>query len=229
MTIANEHLTRQFDVLPPKVLDLKITIIGAGAVGGWACLMLAKMGFKNITVWDFDKVSIENMNSQFFRFSDIDKPKVDALKYMVKDFADVDIKVNMARYEAGALSQIVLCCVDSMEARKNIFEQAMKSFAVSYFIDSRMAVEYLSQFCIDMNKKEDIAGYKKTLFSDDEAVQERCTNKATVYTASLAGSLVAKMVKDIATKNPYTRAVQYDVKGNKQLAWNTGCKEHTSA
>ena len=66
METRNEHLIRQFDLIPEDVLGEPITIIGVGAIGSWTTLALAKMGFQNLTVFDDDKVSIENMNSQFY-------------------------------------------------------------------------------------------------------------------------------------------------------------------
>ena len=65
-TFPNAHLTRQLDVIPVEILDEPINIIGAGAVGSFTALTLAKMGFAQIAVWDDDVVSEENLNAQFF-------------------------------------------------------------------------------------------------------------------------------------------------------------------
>ena len=45
MEIKNEHLTRQIDLIPTRVLNIPITVIGCGAIGGWTTLMLAKWAF----------------------------------------------------------------------------------------------------------------------------------------------------------------------------------------
>lgn len=223
-----DHLTRQMEIILPKVLHTPIAIIGVGAVGGWATLNLAKMGFHDITVWDNDIVSIENMNSQFYRFSDIDKPKVDALKYMVEDFSGVRIEANHAKWIDGPVRKITVCGVDSMESRKAIFAKCKGDFTCTHFIDTRMASEYISQWVINMQNSKQVDSYEKTLFTDKDAVQERCTAKSTIYTASLAAGLVAKAIKDIAMDIPFARAIQWDVKNNKPLVWIDGKKEHTA-
>ena len=64
--LKNQNLTRQLDLIPIAVLGTRITIIGAGAVGGWTSLALAKMGFSNITVFDYDVVEVENLNCQLY-------------------------------------------------------------------------------------------------------------------------------------------------------------------
>ena len=226
-----DHLTRQMEIIPVEKLGLPITIIGVGAVGSWATLQLAKMGFCDLSVFDHDIVSIENMNCQFYPFHSIDRPKVFALHMIVNDFTKVMIDCNARKWvpEDGTKTPVIICGVDSMEVRKQIFESCKKSFQVRYFIDTRMASEFMQQWVIDMQDSNAVEAYEKTLFTDKEAVQERCTAKATVYTASLAGSFIAKALKDIITDQPYARAINYDVKRNIPMIWNYGSKSHTTA
>src|ERR1017187_7892825 len=118
MELTNAHLTRQLDIIPIRVLGEPITIIGVGAGGSFATLMLAKMGFTRITVIDFDIVSVENMNSQFYRFKDIGQPKVTALQALVEDFTGVKITAVNDRYQGNVVFPgIVVSAVDSMAAR----------------------------------------------------------------------------------------------------------------
>jgi hypothetical protein len=224
-----DHLTRQMEIIPTKVLHTPIAIIGVGAVGGWATLMLAKMGFCDLTVWDMDNVATENMNSQFYRFSDIGRSKVLSLYNMVDDFSKVQIKTNHAKWLCeDKVAKITVCGVDSMEARKAIFNKCKRDFNCTHFIDTRMASEYISQFVVCMQDSEAVSNYEKTLFTDGEAVQERCTAKSTIYTASLSAGFVAKAVKDILTTTSFARTIQYDVKNNKPLIWMYGEKSHTT-
>src|SRR5271157_4266483 len=163
--VENEHLTRQSDLIPTEALSKRITIIGAGAVGSWVALSLAKMGFGDITVFDDDNVSIENMNCQFFPYDSIGKSKVDTLKALVKAFANVDIKAINYRYVGDKshrtasrsklttlpvnLAGIVISAVDSMEARKLIWDNAKKSREVSALIDPRMGAETSLMYIMD--------------------------------------------------------------------------------
>ena len=215
------HLTRQLDIIPIGTLSKRITVIGAGAIGSFTVLSLVKMGFTNIKVFDFDEVSMENMNCQWFRIKDIGKKKVFALQDLIKDFTDHEIEVVADRFEAGtfALTGIVISAVDSMAVRQNIWNAVKKSYAVEWLIDPRMASEYALQYVMNPHDVKDIESYEKTLYSDKDSVQERCTAKATMYTATMISGYVAKAVKDLVTKNPYARVTHWDIGLNNHQSW----------
>ena len=214
MELTNEHLTRQLDILPIKCLDKSITIIGAGAIGSFTALSLAKMGFEDITVYDFDKIEIENMNCQFYRRSDVGKLKVEALADLVESFTDVKINAINQLFEGDPLNGIVISAVDSMSARQMIWDGQKQSAGVDILIDPRMGAETAMLYCMNPHDADDRFSYEKTLYSDDEAVQERCTAKSTTYTALLLSGLVAKAVKDIVTDSPYPRIVNWSILHN---------------
>jgi len=213
-----EHLIRQADLIPKDVLGTQITIIGAGAIGSWVCLSLAKMGFGYIRVYDYDTVDIENMNCQFYRFDDIGKKKIDALRDMVYEFTKVTIMGIDDKYTNQKHGGIIISALDNMKARRDVFE-AHKASLADYIIDPRMGGEFATMYIIDPADEKDRAHYEKTLHSDEEAVHERCTAKATMYTANLLGGLVAKAVKDIVTNAPYTRTVQWDIGKNEFMSF----------
>ena len=59
-------------------------ILGCGAIGSSTAIQLARMGAKEITLYDFDEVEIQNVGvSQYFN-SDVGDYKVDALKNHIK-------------------------------------------------------------------------------------------------------------------------------------------------
>lgn len=189
-------LTRQLDFIPMESLSAEINIVGAGAIGSWVALSLAKMGFVDITVWDMDEVSIENMNCQFYPISHVGKPKVDVLKDMVEAFTGVSI-MTRGKYEGQQLSGIVVSALDNMETRKLIFDS--RSNVTKWIIDPRMSLEAASLVTCNCQDSTSVQRYAKTFYSDSDAVQERCTAKSTIYTANLIAGLVCKTVKDIAT------------------------------
>lgn len=214
-----DHLTRQLDIIPVGCLSQPITVIGAGAIGSFTVLSLAKMGFRNITVYDFDKVSEENMNCQWYRISDIGRPKVEALKDAVHSYSGVEINENDKKYEGGRLHGIVISAVDSMSVRKTIWQSVKDSPFVSWLIDPRMASEYAVSFVMNPNDDKDKESYEKTLHSDEGGVQERCTAKATIYTSTMIAGYVAKHVKDLVTNNPYARVTHWNIGDNVLQNW----------
>lgn len=220
MKLQDQHLTRQLDILPPSKTTVPITVIGAGAIGSFSVLALAKMGFDDITVIDFDEIEVENMNCQFYRFSDIGKPKVIALQQLVKDFTGIDIKAFNGKYEGGSFKGIVISAVDNMAVRKLIWDShKMTSPHTKFIIDPRMGAEMAMLYTMCPTNSEDIKSYETNLYSDDNAVQERCTAKATMYTACMLSGFVAKAVKDIVTDGPYPRVAMWSIKDNDLQSW----------
>ena len=202
-------------------MGIQINIIGAGAIGSFASLQLAKMGFTNQKVWDFDTVSIENMNCQFYRFKDIGKPKVNALQELVHDFTNEKISVVNDKWTMDqGQRDIIILAVDSMEVRKEIWTVIKENlFGVKYVIDSRMGSEAALMYVMNPFDQKDISAYEKTLYSNEDAVAERCTAKATIYTANLLSGMVVKAVKDIATGGHYPRVSQWNIKDNQLIQW----------
>lgn len=222
LIINNDHLTRQMEILPLESLHVPIFVIGAGAIGSFVVLSLTKMGFEDITVFDFDEVSVENMNCQWYRFRDIGLPKVKALQALIWDFTNVMIKPRQTRFRENnglELKGIVISAVDSMEARKVIWNEVKSNFRVSWFIDPRMAAEYALSYVMNPNDPKDITAYENTLYTDENAVQERCTAKATMYTATMIAGYVAKHVKDVVTGGEYARVTHWNIGTNVMQNW----------
>lgn len=173
-------------------------------------------------MWDFDPISVENMNCQYFPHADIGRPKVDSLKEVIKAFSGIDIKVHNERWENQPLNGIVIASVDSMAVRKQIWEHCKNNGRVQWLIDPRMSAETVLTYVMNPNDPEDQESYEKTLYSDshsDKISPERCTAKATMYTANLIGGYVAKHVKDLITKSPYARVTHWDIAQNQLLNW----------
>lgn len=211
--LKHDHLTRQLDIINPELQQKPITIVGAGAIGSFLALNLAKAGWTDITVYDFDTVSVENMSNQFFRFSDIGKNKVDALKDLVKDFTQIEINAvnqKLTGPELQGKSGILFYCVDSMQARYALTQDiGLTNFEL--VIDTRMSAEF---FVLHSFKPSSPDKYLKTLFSDSEAVAERCTAKSTIYTATLASALAVKVLKNYSVNEPILKILQWDIKSN---------------
>lgn len=219
-----DHLMRQLDIIPMEKLGESITVIGAGAIGSFTVLALVKMGFENITVYDFDKVSVENMNCQWYRFKDIGKQKVEALADLIYDFTGVGIKVMNEKFDGNPvqvaeLGRIVITAVDSMLVRTAIWGVCKDNPRVYWYIDPRMAAEYAMSYVMNPNNTKDIGSYEKTLYSDENAVQETCTAKATMYTATMIAGYVAKHVKDIVCGEKFARVTHWDIKMNNLSNW----------
>lgn len=215
-----EYITRHRDLIDLTKLGTKITIIGAGAIGGFTALSLAKMGFNNITVYDFDIVESENIGNQFFPTTALGKPKVEALAEMVKLFTGIDIiPMNKKVEETDTIvTSILIAAVDSMKARKMLMDIAV----CDWLIDPRMGAEYakLEVLSLINYTKASYDNYMLTLYDDETSVQERCTAKTTIYTVLLIAGQVVKAVKDIIMEKAYIQTLDWSIEHNALIAFN---------
>lgn len=220
------HLTRQMDIIPLDALDTPVTIIGAGAIGSFVALSLAKMGMENLTVFDDDIVSIENMNCQFYPLWSVGLPKCMVLEDMLESFTKVKIRAVHEKYQAGRFPGIVVSAVDSMKARKLIFDEHRdQAFRTRTIVDARMGPESALLYVYNPTDTEDCKAYETSLYSDDDAVQERCTAKSTMYTVNGITYLVVKAIKDsILNKRGLSHAT-WDIEGNQTLCFNKAAPE----
>lgn len=218
--MREEYLQRQWEIIPMEKLGMPITIIGAGSVGSFTAFTLAKMGFCDIKVIDFDKVEIENMSSQLYRPSDIGKQKVAALKELIKTFCDTDIEVVDGKYDGSVLPGIVIMAVDSMAVRSAIWKaHAEVAIGTQLIVDGRMGAETAICFAMQPLDPTDCVSYAKTLYTDEKAVQERCTAKATGYCSLSLAAHIAKVVKDFVCNEDhnYIRVMEWSLRNNMQI------------
>ena len=120
---------------------------------------------------------------------------------MVGEFTKTQITAHCGRFTRSSqpCRGIIISAVDSMSARKAIWE-AHKDypFGVRAIIDPRMGAEHALLYVMNPGDEADIEAYERSLYADDEAVQEPCTAKATIYTANMLAGLVCKAVKDLS-------------------------------
>ncbi len=100
-------------------------VVGAGGIGTYAALCLALMGTK-VTVYDNDIVEESNLNRQVFYTSHVGENKALSLKQELKGLGEIDARPELFTYKDGVgFYPIVLCCVDSWDARKVINEKCV--------------------------------------------------------------------------------------------------------
>lgn len=82
-----------------KISKVKISIAGMGGVGGQYLISLARMGFQNFKIADFDEFEEHNFNRQYGALvSNIDKKKSDVMMSIAKD---INPNINIEEYIEG--------------------------------------------------------------------------------------------------------------------------------
>lgn len=191
---------RQLDVLnQPRLARTPITVIGAGAVGSFTVLALAKSGAERIVVYDDDVIEPHNLPNQWYRMADVGTKKVDALQELVLDMTGVLIDTVPERFKGGPATEVTVCAVDSMDIRIELWRQLHPR--PSLYVDARMGAEVGTVKCVGPYG----SWYDDTLYTSAEALHAPCTAKATMYCASGLAAFIASQVANYASDRP-TRA-----------------------
>jgi sulfur carrier protein ThiS adenylyltransferase len=207
------EFNRQYNIYNPENTNLDVTIIGAGSTGSFTALNLAKMGISNIKVIDFDIVEDHNIPNQFFRIRDVGKPKVEALKEIIEDFTEVKIDAENVEIKEEydfdiTLNSMVIMCVDSIEARKLIYDK-IKDFPIK-LIDTRFGGEGYSIHVVDLNNDEDKLKFEKSL--EGEIKETPCGMKGIIYTILSLASEVCNIVKKMDLSEEYPKILRREMK-----------------
>ncbi len=118
-----------------KIKNLKVLIIGVGGVGGYAAESLARCGVSNITIVDYDRIDITNINRQIIALhSTIGKKKVDVLSTRIKDInPNCQVKTYDLFLDSSNIQLIfdadydyILDCCDTIKSKELIIREAVK-------------------------------------------------------------------------------------------------------
>jgi len=197
----------------------KIVIGGAGGIGSWLTLLLARTGIK-CYVFDDDTLEQHNLAGQLYSIKHVTMPKVHALKELLNDYAPAS-SIMPLKFKVDEKTKVGLMAAsafDNMLARKylfeawvqaNVYEGVIKEGAM--FIDGRLEAESMMIFCV--RNEEDIEKYKEELKLTDADIEEAsCTFKQTSYGAAMIAShmtgFVINHLSNIATKRT-SRKVPY--------------------
>ena len=101
------------DILSSKTVG----IAGAGGLGSNCAVSLARCGIGKLIICDFDIVSEDNLNRQYYFYNQIGNKKVDMLKENIKRInPNVDIKTYNIKLESKDINQIYGKCDVLVEA-----------------------------------------------------------------------------------------------------------------
>jgi len=199
----NRWRERQSGLVTERQLGrYQVVIAGVGAIGRQVALQLACMGVRRLVLIDPDVVEDVNVGAQMYAPQDIGSSKVevtgrDCRKWLRGEGIGLEmIQENLPGDDderwIDICMDVVFCCVDSMRARKEIYELAAR-WETKLFMDIRVEGEVMRLFCVPMNSKKAKRWWEENWFPDEEARQGSCTTRMTIYSAYVAsGLMVAK-------------------------------------
>ena len=201
---------RQAAIVEPDHLTQPVTIIGAGGIGSPTAIVLAKMGVRRLTVYDADIIELHNLPNQYYRLDDLTKPKVQALGEAVAAYAGIQISEKNERYSDQRLRGLVISAVDSMASRHAIWQKVRYNASVPLYIDARMAAQVGAIHSVNPVDPDHIRWYEGTLFDDEEALDEQCTNRAIIYNVQMIAALIGNQVKRFARHETVPKELLFD-------------------
>ena len=212
-TIGEVDYWRQTDIVTPDELPA-VTVIGAGGIGSFTLLALAKMGVRDLTVYDADKVEEHNIPNQLYRLDHVGRYKVDAVQDSVYGFTGVEIHRMGEMFTSRSMTRgVMISGVDSMQSRKEIWEKVKSvGLLVPLYIEARMGAEVSRIYSINPANEEQVRYYEETLYDDTQALAEPCTARAIIYNGFAIAALIANQVKKHAKSESLYKEIIFDMK-----------------
>lgn len=127
MNIFEQALTK---VWPPPLLEkiqrTRIGVAGAGGLGANCAALLVRSGFRKLTIVDFDRVEISNLNRQPYFQPQVGSKKVIALRQLLcKINPNLDLKLYDQRITRDNAEVLFKECFVVVEALDGAEDKAM--------------------------------------------------------------------------------------------------------
>lgn len=165
-------LTKSYDFFKPDN-TIPINIIGCGSVGSTVAENLARFGFENFILWDFDIVERHNIANQMFRERDIGKKKTEAVKEYLSEInptLSTTIRTKDNGWRGETLAGYIFLCVDTIELRREIAQKSMYNINIKALFDFRTRLLDAQHYAVKWNDLKAKKDYLETTnFTHDEA------------------------------------------------------------
>lgn len=224
----NEFLSRFFMMLTEEqqanLLSKRILLFGVGGVGGSVAHMLARSGIKNLTVVDFDKIDISNINRQVVANSNnIGKLKVVEIKNQLEEInPEINVTAINLKLDSSTIEQIkfndfdyVVDCIDDVQAKKALIKKCYelnKPILCAMGAGNRFSESPNFEICkIEKTSYDPLAkiirkfcaeeGIKnlQVCYTKQKALKFNCKTIGSVvyYTMNMASVMCSKIINDI--------------------------------
>lgn len=206
--------TRQRDWFDPaKHPDLHVCMVGCGGIGSPTAFNLAKLGVQELTLIDHDLVEPHNLPNQMFKLDQVGKSKVEALKEIIEDFTFCKVNALQQKLEESdeSMHGIIVSGLDSMKARKALWDMLRFSVRATLLIDGRIGGQDLLVHTIRPAEVDDVDYYEKyCMYTDAEGVEAPCTARGIYDVGTKMSSLITRNVRLWLTGRPVQTTIAFN-------------------
>lgn len=189
---------------PADYADKNVAIIGVGTIGSWLVQILARMQVP-VVLYDHDTVEEHNLTTQTYGQADIGKMKVVAVAEQLNAMnPDTNLGFITERFSSdGAKYDLIVSCVDSLDARKEIANMLIESKSESPIVDGRVGREQGEVYFFPT-----ASAWLAQL--PEEADTDPCGARFTAYTAVIVAGFMANNVKRFLLGQTVQARIIYD-------------------
>lgn len=184
----------QTAIFDPAKVSNTVTIIGCGGIGASVLPTLVTMGFKKFILIDPDRIEARNVTTNLiFRPQDLSRPKTERVKEYLEEFGAESIETHQESFTGQVpLSGLVISGVDTMSARKEIWQHIVDNTDIPLYLDGRIGGQHMTLLAIEPYDFTHIEWYEEYwLFDDEQAAPLPCTARTIVYPAVALGAFMA--------------------------------------
>ena len=161
-----------------RIRKARILLIGLGGLGSPISIYLAAAGVGELTIVDFDKVDLSNLQRQILhKTSDISRPKIDSAKeYLLELNPNINIhSIGKKLSEKDLLSEakksnIIIDASDNFDTRFSLNKISVKSKTP---LVSGAAIRFEGQVTV-FNPSQKSSPCYRCLYNEDVSTEESC-------------------------------------------------------
>lgn len=199
---------RQLDIFnPANFEDTEVHIVGAGGIGSFTAVALAKLGLERIIIWDGDKIEKHNLPNQFHALDQLGKNKAIALSDTVNKLTGAFLQYAPKFWspkDPPPLRGIVISAVDHMEktkdnknaGRRELWKAVKDNPNVDLFVDGRIGGQALRVLAISPMADRLLHGwFERRMFPQSAAKELPCTSRNIIDVGFQISALITNVVR----------------------------------
>lgn len=212
------NLNKSREFFDPEMFESPIHIIGCGAVGSTIAENLARLGIKELHLWDFDAVEDHNIANQMFLTKQINMLKTDAVEEICKAINPEITIIKHEAYTDESLSGYLFICPDSIKVRRQIIETNLGNPSILGVFDGRMRLTDAQHYASDWTTLDKRKALLATMdFTDEEAkdstpISACGTTLSVCFTVRCLVSLMVANFINYVLGSPIQKLITIDLK-----------------